>query len=420
MTALDKKTLLNNISWTFFGNVIYSACQWAILSIIAKVGSSFMLGEFNLALALSTPIFLFSSLQLRSVIATDHKEEFTFSQYFQLRVFLSFISLVVVLVIGIFLNNGSHFFWVITGISLIKFLESLSDIIYGNFQQREKFSDISKSLIFRGITYILSYFIGIYFLNSLLIGIMLVILTLCFVILYDLLKSGEKITFIFFDIGVLKKLTLKSIPLGLVVLLISLVDNVPKYFVEYYIGTKELGIYSSIVYITIIGSTVVNAMGQASMTRLSMYYQKNNLKMFVKIQTLLLIISLTIGLFLIMLSWGCGKSLMILLYNADFAPYQELLNYVMTGALFLYLSSSIGYGITAARYFTIQPYMLSITLLSIFLFSFIFAEQGINGIAIAYLCTAVINLICHLVVLAYIVKTKNEKSDIYDKSTSSN
>src|SRR3984957_291041 len=59
-----------NFSWTFVGNIIYSACQWAILVVLAKIGNAEMVGQYGLAMAVATPILALSSLQLRAVVTT--------------------------------------------------------------------------------------------------------------------------------------------------------------------------------------------------------------------------------------------------------------------------------------------------------------------------------------------------------------
>ena len=53
-----------NFSWTFVGNVVYSACQWAMLVVLAKIGNPEMVGQYGLAMAIATPVLALSTLQL--------------------------------------------------------------------------------------------------------------------------------------------------------------------------------------------------------------------------------------------------------------------------------------------------------------------------------------------------------------------
>ena len=58
-------SLRANFGWTLAGSVIYGACQWGMLSVLAKLGGTVIVGQFTLALAISAPVFTFTSLQLR-------------------------------------------------------------------------------------------------------------------------------------------------------------------------------------------------------------------------------------------------------------------------------------------------------------------------------------------------------------------
>ncbi len=78
-------SLRRNFSWTMLGNVFFAGCQWAMLAALAKLGSTEMVGQFALATAIATPIMVFSNLKLRAVLASDANDEYSFSDYFSLR-----------------------------------------------------------------------------------------------------------------------------------------------------------------------------------------------------------------------------------------------------------------------------------------------------------------------------------------------
>src|SRR2546425_157717 len=67
------RSLRANFSWTLAGNVVYAACQWGMLIVLARLGSPTMLGQFALGLAVTTPVIIFANLQLRAVQTTDAK-----------------------------------------------------------------------------------------------------------------------------------------------------------------------------------------------------------------------------------------------------------------------------------------------------------------------------------------------------------
>ena len=81
-----RPSLRRNVAWTGLANAVYAGCQWAILVALAKAGSAEMVGQFALGLAVTAPVFMFANLQLRSLQATDAKEQYAFADYLGLRV----------------------------------------------------------------------------------------------------------------------------------------------------------------------------------------------------------------------------------------------------------------------------------------------------------------------------------------------
>src|SRR5258708_4783177 len=86
-------SLRANFKWTLAGNAFYAACQWGMLSVLAKAGSPAVVGQFALGLAIAPPGFMFTNLQLRAVQASDVRSEFQFADYFTLRVLASLFGL---------------------------------------------------------------------------------------------------------------------------------------------------------------------------------------------------------------------------------------------------------------------------------------------------------------------------------------
>src|ERR1700722_789398 len=89
-------SLRTNFSWTLAGNLVYAGCQWGMLVVLAKLGSPQLVGQFALGLAVTAPVIMLSNLQLRGVLATDAREEHTFSDYLELRLVTTGLALLTV------------------------------------------------------------------------------------------------------------------------------------------------------------------------------------------------------------------------------------------------------------------------------------------------------------------------------------
>ena len=82
---MRRRSLRRNFSWTFVSNTVYWGCQWAVVVLLAKLGSPEMVGRFSLGLAISTPVAYLCNLQLRAMQATDARREHPFGVYLALR-----------------------------------------------------------------------------------------------------------------------------------------------------------------------------------------------------------------------------------------------------------------------------------------------------------------------------------------------
>src|SRR5262245_54066435 len=83
--VLPSLSLRHNFSWTLLGNGLYAACQWAIVVVLAKLGTPEMVGKFTFALSLTAPVILLANLNLRRLQATDARHEYEFGEYLGLQ-----------------------------------------------------------------------------------------------------------------------------------------------------------------------------------------------------------------------------------------------------------------------------------------------------------------------------------------------
>src|SRR5262249_13916104 len=123
--AARASSLRWNFSWTFVGNVVYSACQWGMLVLLAKIGNPQMVGQYGLGMAIATPVLAFSSLQIRAVLTTDVSERIHFGEYLGFRLLTTLLSLVVIT--GIAFRSG-HAIPVIIAIGVAQAIEMVADL----------------------------------------------------------------------------------------------------------------------------------------------------------------------------------------------------------------------------------------------------------------------------------------------------
>ncbi|MGV0027897.1 oligosaccharide flippase family protein [Phormidesmis priestleyi] len=377
MQTTQPLTLRRNFSWTFLGNVVYASCQWVMLVVLAKLGTPEMVGQFTLGLAVTAPVMLLCNLQLRAIQATDTQEQYQFADYFSLRLITTTLALAAI--VGAILLGGyqGDTPWVILTIGIAKAIESISDVFYGFLQQQERMDHIAISMIGKGVLSIVVLSIAIYLTRNLIWGVVGLVAAWAIVLLcYDIPNSNtmqgildknsldrSSLLNLRWRTKTLLRLSWASLPLGFVMMLISLNTNLPRYFIERYLGQRELGIFAAIAYLQVVGTTVVSALGQSASPRLAREAALEKQLGFRRLLLKLVAIGFGLGLFGVLVSVVAGQRVLNLLYSPEYAEHSNLLVRLMVAAALWYITSILGYAATAKRRIHKQPIVLLTTVL---------------------------------------------------------
>ncbi|MEN6521637.1 MAG: oligosaccharide flippase family protein [Armatimonadota bacterium] len=395
-------SLRKNFSWTFAGNVVYAASQWAMLMLIAKFGNPKMVGQFSLGLALTAPIFMFTNLQLRSIQATDARGNYSFNIYLGLRLLMSCLALI--LVIGITLVSSYHLdvMLVVVTIGAAKFVESISDIFQGLFQLHERMNLIAIAQMIKGPLSVVFLACGIYYTKSILFGSLgLLLAWLSVLVFYELrvsriIKKQVNITSIcpLWIPTKLTQLAVIALPLGIVTMLVSLNANIPRYTIERFMGQRELGIYAAMAYSMVAGLTVSGALGQSAAPRLARYYVAADMSAFMHLLIRLVIVFIVFGALGVLLAACFGKELLTVLYTPEYAEHTEVFTIMAIASAISFTGSIFIYALTAARCLVNQiPLYLLATAATCILSFYLIPRYGLAGAAYALCCSSVILLL---------------------------
>jgi O-antigen/teichoic acid export membrane protein len=409
LIAAPALSLRRNFSWTLLGNIIYAGCQWAMLVVLAKLGTAEMVGQFALALALTAPVTLFASLKLRTIQATDARGEYRFADYFGLRLITTALALLVTVGIVLAGRYRPDTAWVILVMGLAKAVESFSDLFYGLLQQHERMDRIAQSMAIKGILSLAALGLGVYLTHTVLWGV--VGLTAAWTVVlvsYDLPNGAAIIrpphdacapgySRVGFgpalqprwDAAILVRLATSALPLGLVVMLDSLYTNVPRYFIEHRLGESELGIFAAIGYLMFVGSTIINALGQSASPRLAKYYAAGDQTAFDALLLRIIGLGGALGATGVLLAMAAGHQVLTFLYRPEYARHADVFVWLMAAAGLQYAYVFLGTAVNAMRRFTIQLPIQALSLLvTLFLCLCLVSGHGLKGAAWAMLGTA--------------------------------
>lgn len=394
--------LRRNFSWTFIGNVVYAASQWAMLTILAKLGTKEMVGQFALGLAVAAPVITFTNLALRQAQATDAEQHYRFGDYLALRLTMTLLGVLVIAGITGFAGYPQKTALVVLMIGLAKACEAVSDVFYGLMQFHERMDRIAISMMLKGVLSLGALGLGVKLTGSVFWGAFgLAIAWLLMLIGYDI-PSGRRTLQTHlarqsaadasdsllprWHPDVLRKLLRLTLPLGFATMFNVLSVNIPRYFVERRFGPSELGLFAAMAYVLFAGTTVVGALGQSASPRLARYFATGNMAEFKSLLFKLIAIAVAVGTAFILLTLVAGRPLLTLLYTKEYSHRLDVFLWLNIAATISYVASCLGYGLTAARNFSVQPYIYSAaSLISVVACMLLIPRYGLLGSAWALL-----------------------------------
>lgn len=388
-------TLRNNFVWTFVSNVFYAACQWGMLSVLAKLGSLSIVGQFTLGLAVSAPVFMLTNLQLRSVQATDVNAECRFADYFTLRLLATLLGLAVIVLLLPLAGTGSAVRAVILLVSVSKCLECMSDVTAGLLQREEKLKWVAISLLIRGVCSVLVFSLSFAYFHNLLLSVAAMSgVWLAVLLFYDVPNVKRLISrqdgFFRFDLQALRRLAMLGLPLGWAATLASLNTNIPRYFLQHYLGLADQGVYASLAYLVVVINLVIFALTQSVTTRLARLFADGNRRQFVGLLTKLSMLGVLVAAVGVPLTFLVGRPLLTLLYRREYADHVGLLALFVGVAGITTVGSFLFCGLTAARAFRIQvPVYFVAMLVGVAGSALLIPHYGLIGAGMALLLSAV-------------------------------
>ncbi len=390
-------SLRRNFSWTFAGNLVYAASQWGILVVIARLGTPEMVGQFALALAVTAPVVMFANLQLRAVQATDARRAYDFSDYLGLRLLTTAAALALIALIALLSGYRAETALVILFVGLAKGCEALSDVIFGLLQQRERMDRIAKSLMIEGPATLVVMAAVLALTHSVAAAAAAMALVwLLQLVLYDarsaarLLRARPRPRW---HGPTLRRLAWLALPLGVTMLLISLNANIPRYVMERAWGEAELGIFAALAYLIVAGNTVVGALGQAASPRLAAHYAGGRARAFRGLLLKLVGMGALLGAAGVTVALLLGAPLLALIYGPAYAAHADVFVLVMLAGGIGYVSSFLGYGMTAARFFRAQaPLFAAVVAVTTLAALALIPPLGMRGAALALIASFSVQL----------------------------
>lgn len=405
MNEPAERSLRFNFSWTLLGNAVFVLCQWGIIVLLAREAPK-LIGQYALGLAIATPAFALSSLALRPLHVTDSKRQYSFGNYFALRLILTSLVFLAILLLYPLVGGIDDTAHVVIVVAAIKAFETVSDLLYGFFQKLERMDHIARSKMLKGITTVFILWIAMdrgLALATALSGVLMVRTGIF--LAYDLVQAilySKRMNRPIHDLKpdwsfpTMYSLLWTAMPMGAVLFLISLTQHMPNLILEQSFGEETLGIFATLASILLAGNQVISAMGEAASPRLAKHHDPQDLRAFHALLFRMVAGAAGIGISGTLIANFFGHSLLTLIFDPEYAEYNHILTLLMIASIFTYPSVALGFGATASRRLKQQPRVVFISaFLTFFACMLLIPAYGMTGAAWAVIFSAVVRVFAY-------------------------
>ncbi|MCV6602048.1 MAG: oligosaccharide flippase family protein [Cohaesibacter sp.] len=384
-------TLKKNFVWMLISQGIFSGLQWLLVILLARSGGAEHVGHYGLALTLTTPVQIFFNLSLRTVYVTYQGKDYSFGSFWRLRLISLWPAALIILFLAFLFGNDGQARLVILLIAIAKLSESASDMLYALPQRVNQMDQVGKSMVVRAVVSTSLFALLYAYSQDLLLSLF------CYaggwlgvLIFYDRLvmaapyrdqtceSKGR-------DREALLALIKHALPIGLASFVTAIAINVPRLLLEEQSGTSDLGIFAALTYFILLGSMVVNVLGQAVRSPLATAYDQGNGKRFWTIIGSGSLLAIGMGLVFWAGSVLIGEWLLDFVYGADFAAHYSLFCTIGFISMPVFWGTFLGFCLPSAGSYRLCLYAAFFSLLiSLGASLLLIPDYGSTGAAWAY------------------------------------
>ena len=364
------RSLRSNVQWTLLGYFVFGTCQWLMLMVVARMGLPEMVGQFSLAMAVTTPVILLLGLELRTVQATDQSHQYSFGNLFCLRTATLGLAMLVIVAITVARGYPTESSLMIFVMGIAKCVEALSDLCHGTLQQYERLDQMAVAKILRGGLSVVTLAFGLYAFQSLLLAtIVLAGMWVAILVFYDWpiaarlrRDHGKSSAMSRIQLIEVWKLLVVVFPTGILACQSSLEQNLPRLCIEDHLGGRELGIFSAVSSLIVAVTLVINAVHAAVLPRISKYLVAEQWRAMWRMLLKLSLLGAVLGGIGTVAVAVFGRWFLEIAFGPEYAEQSSLLVVLMLGATARFATLPLSTGFRAAQQFWLLAFLQMISL----------------------------------------------------------
>ncbi|WP_270643824.1 lipopolysaccharide biosynthesis protein [Merdimonas faecis] len=401
--------LKENTLWYTLGNLCSSATSVLLMIIVTRVLGVNEAGIFAISYSIAQLMLTIGWFGTRSFQVSDVREEFSFSDYLNLKIILSIVILAGGIIYSICLRNYGYKLLVSALYCVLILGDVFADIFAGRFQQIDKLYLAGMSYTIRNICYCIIFLLSLLITKELIVGLcaaIVVSFTVLMVFDYPMIKETSIISFKV-DFVKIIELVRACFPLFISSFVTTFIMNIPKNAIEVTFS-QNIQAYYNIIFTP---SSLVNMFCMFIFvplyTSIAKAWNGGEIKVFKKI--IFRIVLMVFGLSVVVLIGGALLGIPIL----EFVYGVQLMEYKIPFLVLVGAGCVNGLNTVWSYIFTVvrrQKYVLVIYVISLvfsqILITPLISRFGVTGASVDYLFGIVVICILFSVIFVFKIPKK--------------
>ncbi|MBI3840128.1 MAG: oligosaccharide flippase family protein [Planctomycetia bacterium] len=408
-----RRPLHHVAAWTLFGTLTYSGAQAAILTVLAKLGSAEVVGDYALALAVASPVTALGRLGMRPLVATETGRELSFQDYLTVQLLTVPLCLAVLFLVAMVGPFRPEVACTILTLGCAKLAESTGTVFFGLMDRHERQRRIAQSMFFKGVLGVAAVALAFWLTHSTAIsGGALASAWLLTIAVGDaplasrLCRTDGTGAHLWHWPGLtrIRRVAGLCLTVGFTAAIREFNLDLPSYFVRSVLGRTSMGYYAGVSAVNRLSRIVFRSFNQAASPRLAQYFHTEPAA-FVRLSAHMLLMCATLGAAAVLMAITFGGPILSALYRPEYAAYKTTLVLMSVEVAFGLGSVSLRQSMIAARYLRSQiPQVLVTTLILSAACALLVPRFGLNGVACACVIASVIDLLTGLSSLVFLFR----------------
>jgi O-antigen/teichoic acid export membrane protein len=398
------------------GNSLGALARWAIVVIVAKLGTQEMVGQFGWGVAFCLPTITIFRFGLRILLTTDASSEIPFREYFSFAILGSVFGFLTIVSMGLLNQLDASTLALVAAIALWNSIESISDLFGGLFQRLERMEFVGTANLIQLAPMCMAMGMGVGLANSMLVGACgLVLAAVIRLVCYEL-PVARRLLQEFpqhaisttgstgrwaplrpqFNRRTAWRLLQLGTPLAVVTFLMAFTASAPRYIIKDILNDARVGVFVALLSVSTAQNLVIGSVAQSIASRLATLFYQRQRAVLVGLILKAMVVSLCVGIPGLLLASVAGKQILTIVFTKDYAADSDVFLILMISGLIDGIGFVLGTATSSMRRFAIQA-PIQAGKLAITFFGSVWAVQNYDlvGVAWVVVLAATFTVVCY-------------------------